>query len=68
MANSQLRFIRLKYKGGDWDQDMGKGADYNILVYFNQLTGFPIASETEYKEPARLKLLTIRQKTGHRKF
>jgi len=55
MANSKLRFIRLKYSGGDWDQDMGKGADYNMLVYFHRLTGFPIAPDTEYKEAARLR-------------
>jgi hypothetical protein len=54
MADAKVRFIRLEYAGGDWDQDMGKGADYNLLVKFNQLTGFPIWKETESRPIARL--------------
>lgn len=55
MAGGMVRFIRLKYNGGDWDQDMGRGADYNLLVHFNQVTGFPIARDTEAIEISRLK-------------
>ena len=55
MEGAVVRFIRLKYNGGDWDQDMGKGADYNLLVHFNQITGFPIARDTEAIEISRLK-------------
>ena len=47
MANARIRFIRLKYEGGDWDQDMGVGADHNLLVVFNKYTGFKIADNTE---------------------
>lgn len=47
MANARVRFIRLKYDGGDWDQDMGVGADYNLLVMFKKFTGFKIADNTE---------------------
>ncbi len=47
MKNAKVRFLRLKYAGGDWDQNMGKGADYNFLIEFQKLTGFKIASETE---------------------
>ena len=47
MANARVRFLRLKYDGGDWDQDMGVGADYNLLVMFNKYTGFKIADNTE---------------------
>ena len=47
MENVKLRFIRLKYNGGDWDQDMGKGADYNMLLQINKMFGFPIAPNTE---------------------
>jgi hypothetical protein len=43
----KVRFIRLKYSGGDWDQDMGKGADYNFLIQFAKMTGFEIARDTE---------------------
>ena len=54
MEGAAVRFIRLKYRGGDWDQDMGKGADYNLLLKFHELTGFPIARETESKRVAQL--------------
>ena len=55
MAKSAIRFIRLKYRGGDWDQDMGKGADYNLLIKFHEWTGMKIAKETEAREIERLK-------------
>ncbi len=55
MKNARVRFIRLEYDGGDWDQDMGYGADYNILLKFRELTGFDIASETESKPVLQLK-------------
>lgn len=47
MENAKVRFIRLRYSGGDWDQQMGKGADYNFLIKFRELTGFNIAASTE---------------------
>ena len=50
-----IRFIRLKYRGGDWDQDMGKGADYNLLIKFKQWTGMKIAKDTEFREIEGLK-------------
>jgi hypothetical protein len=56
MEGANVRFIRLKYTGGDWDQDMGRGADYNLLLRFNQLTGLPIARETEARDIERLPL------------
>lgn len=52
----RVRFIRLKYDGGDWDQDMGKNADYRFLVKFQELTGFKVADRTEYREIHRLSL------------
>lgn len=55
MEGSAIRFIRLKYSGGDWDQDMGKGADYNLLIKFHEWTGMKIARETEFREISRLK-------------
>ena len=55
MADSAIRFIRLKYSGGDWDQDMGRGADYNLLIKFHEWTGMKIARETEFREISRLK-------------
>ncbi len=55
MEDSAIRFIRLKYSGGDWDQDMGRGADYNLLLKFHEWTGMKIARETEFREISRLK-------------
>lgn len=48
MDNGVIRFIRLKYAGGDWDQDMGKGADYNMLIKIKEYAGFNIAPDTEF--------------------
>ncbi len=53
--DGKIRFIRLKYGGGDWDQDMGKGADYNLLLRFHEITGFKIADNTEHVEIHRLR-------------
>ena len=55
VGKSPIRFIRLKYRGGDWDQDMGKGADYNLLIKFHEWTGMRIAKDTEFREIERLK-------------
>jgi hypothetical protein len=54
MEGAKVRFIRLEYAGGDWNQDMGKGSDYNLLIRFHQITGFPIAHETESRPISRL--------------
>jgi len=48
MENAKVRFIRLEYHGGDWDQDMGVNADYNLLLQFHKMTGFKIADATEH--------------------
>jgi hypothetical protein len=47
MAGAKIRFIRLMYEGGDWDQDMGVDSDYNMLLYFQKHSGFNIAENTE---------------------
>lgn len=47
MENARIRFIRLQYADGDWDQDMGYDADYNMLLKFRDETGFKIAPNTE---------------------
>lgn len=43
----KVRFIRLEYRGGDWNQDMGDGADNNMLIQFHVRTGIPVADMTE---------------------
>ena len=54
MEGAKVRFIRLEYGGGNWDQEMGKSGDYNLLIRFNQLTGLPVAAETEHRKIERL--------------
>jgi len=61
MEGALVRFIRLQYGGGNWDQAMGRGGDYNMLIKFNQVTGFPIARETESREVGRLKMFPKRK-------
>ena len=51
----KIRFVRLKYAGGDWDQDMGAGADHNFLLALKDLTGFPVAARTEAATAAQIK-------------
>ena len=55
MEGAKVRFIRLKYQGGDWDQDMGHNADFNLLLQFHRMTGFRIADDTEAIEVSRLR-------------
>jgi hypothetical protein len=47
MENARVRFIRLTYDGGDWDQEMGANSDYNLLLMFSKYTGFKVAPTTE---------------------
>jgi len=61
VENSRIRFIRLEYRGGDWNQDMGKGADYNLLLKFHEWTGMKIAKDTESRPIIRLKFFPKRQ-------
>jgi hypothetical protein len=55
MENAKLRFIRLEYGGGDWDQDMGKGADYNILKAIHDRHKFKIWPNTESRPAKQLR-------------
>ena len=46
-ARGKVRFIRLQYSGGDWDQDFGIGADLNMLLEYGIRTGQKVAEKTE---------------------
>jgi tetratricopeptide (TPR) repeat protein len=50
-----VRFIRLKYDGGDWNQDFGKGADENLLIEYGIRTKQKVAKRTEFREISALK-------------
>jgi hypothetical protein len=45
--HGKVRFIRLQYSGGDWDQDFGIGADLNMLIEYGIRTGHKVADKTE---------------------
>ena len=49
-----VRFIRLEYSGGDWDQGMGVGQDLNMLIQYHVLTGHKIAKTTESRTIGQL--------------
>jgi hypothetical protein len=47
MEGAKVRFIRLQYRGGDWDYRTGSDADFNMLRAFAEITGFPVESFAE---------------------
>ncbi|MBI1374613.1 MAG: DUF4159 domain-containing protein [Phycisphaera sp.] len=51
----KVRFIRLEYDGGDWDQDMGVGADLNLLIEYGVRTGQKVAEQTESRKIVELR-------------
>jgi len=53
-ARGMVRFIRLEYSGGDWDQDFGIGADLNMLVEYGIRTKHKVADRTESRRVAEL--------------
>jgi hypothetical protein len=53
-SKGKVRFIRLEYAGGDWDQDFGIGADLNMLIQYNVRTGHKIADQTESRTISQL--------------
>ena len=55
----QVRFIRLEYAGGDWDQDFGIGADVNMLIEYGIRTKQKVAKQTESRTIADLKNFPI---------
>ena len=54
-ARGKVRFIRLEYSGGDWDQDFGVGADFNMLTEYHIRTKQKINSETESRAIVQLR-------------
>jgi hypothetical protein len=53
-ARGKVRFIRLEYEGGDWDQKFGIGADLNMLLEYGIRTGHPVAETTESRHIRQL--------------
>ncbi|MCA9067274.1 MAG: hypothetical protein KDA84_00010, partial [Planctomycetaceae bacterium] len=50
----KVRFIRLEYTGGDWDQDFGIGADLNMLIEYGIRTQHRVADKTESRTIGQL--------------
>jgi hypothetical protein len=57
-TQGQVRFIRLEYSGGDWDQDFGIGADVNMLIEYGIRTQQKVARQTESRTIAQLRNFT----------
>ncbi|NNE90658.1 MAG: DUF4159 domain-containing protein [Verrucomicrobiales bacterium] len=51
----KVRFIRIEYAGGDWDQDFGVGSDLNMLLEYGIRTGHKINDKTESRTIGQLK-------------
>lgn len=51
----KVRFVRIKYAGGDWDQDMEAGAGRNMLKEFYKRTKIPC---WDWPESIEISLLT----------
>lgn len=51
----KVRFIRLEYSGGDWDQDFGVGADLNMLVEYGLRTQQKVENRTESRTVSQLR-------------
>jgi hypothetical protein len=54
--NVKIRFIRLKYSGGDWNQGYGPGDDENLLIEApSYMPGHKFEKKTESRTVAQLK-------------
>lgn len=53
-SRGKVRFIRLEYGGGDWDQGISDNADINILVEYGVRTGQQVSDEPETRLIAQL--------------
>ena len=55
----KVRFIRLEYAGGDWDQDYGIGGDLNMLIQYGIRTQHKVADKTESRQILQLRNFPI---------
>jgi hypothetical protein len=60
-TRGKVRFIRLKYDGGDWDQDMDRGSDLNLLTEYHVRLGHKVSDRPEPMEIRRLKNFPARK-------
>ena len=50
-----VRFIRLSYPGGDWEQDLDRNSDLNMLLWYAANTGHKTAKKPEVRSMQQLK-------------
>lgn len=58
-SKGKVRFVRLEYAGGDWNQDFGVGADQNMLIEYGIRTKQPVNGETESRTIAEIGAVPI---------
>jgi len=46
-SRAKVRFIRLEYPGGDWQQDAELNSDLNLLIEYHVQTGIKISEQPE---------------------
>ena len=60
-ARGKVRFIRLQYSGGNWDQKFGIGADLNMLLEYGIRTGQKVADQTESRTISELRGFPVKK-------
>ena len=50
-----VRFMRLSYSGGDWEQDLDRNSDLNMLLWYAANTGHKTAKKPEVRSISQLK-------------
>lgn len=55
----KVRFIRLEYSGGDWDEGYGIGSDVNMLIEYGVRTSQKVAQRTESRTVSALKNFAV---------
>ncbi len=54
-ARGKVRFIRLQYDGGDWDQDLDRNSDLNMLLQYGIRTKHRVAEAPETRRIGQLR-------------
>ena len=64
----KVRFIRLRYAGGDWDQDLELNSDLNLLLWYAANTGHDVAPKPEVRTLGQMKKFPIGNQLDHVRF
>ena len=58
-GQGMVRFIRLRYADGDWDQDLDLNSDLNMLIWYAANTGHKTAPKPEVMSIAQLRSFPV---------